>query len=93
MIFLQHFVTFIVLVPLSKSNYASGRVKVNVKRWTQEEIAALKRQFDYSQLKPPNQASCLNAISNEPALVNRTWKHVKFRVWHEVRSLKKKMNL
>lgn len=56
--------------------------RVHYKVWTAKELEAVKRSPGklISLGKIPQQHDCLLAMKNEPILVDRGWKNIKFRV-------------
>ncbi|XP_038158589.1 M-phase phosphoprotein 8 isoform X1 [Cyprinodon tularosa] len=66
--------------------------KRNKRLWSEEEQAAVRRQFgDFSQLvKVPGKKECDRCLAAEPALSTRTWREVKYFVHNSIQSLKRR---
>ncbi|XP_058470675.1 M-phase phosphoprotein 8 isoform X2 [Solea solea] len=77
--------------PISTAESAK-RPKRNKRLWSEEEQAAVRRQFgDFSKLsKVPGKKDCDACLAAEPALSSRTWREVKYFVHNSIQSLKRK---
>jgi hypothetical protein len=63
-------------------------------KWSQEEKDAIHRQlkswFKGPNPKPPGRLACLACKQKEPALENRDWKAIKFAVYNEIVTQKRR---
>ncbi|XP_041662533.1 M-phase phosphoprotein 8 isoform X2 [Cheilinus undulatus] len=66
--------------------------KRNKRLWSEEEQAAVRRQFgDFCKLmKVPGKKDCDACLAAEPALNTRTWREVKYFVHNSIQSLKRR---
>ncbi|XP_060909495.1 M-phase phosphoprotein 8 isoform X2 [Labrus mixtus] len=66
--------------------------KRNKRLWSEEEQAAVRRQFgDFCKLvKVPGKKDCDACLAAEPALNTRTWREVKYYVHNSIQSLKRR---
>ncbi|XP_028446575.1 M-phase phosphoprotein 8 isoform X1 [Perca flavescens] len=66
--------------------------KRNKRLWSEEEQAAVRRQFgDFCKLvKVPGKKDCDACLAAEPALNTRTWREVKYFVHNSIQSMKRR---
>ncbi|XP_040912899.1 M-phase phosphoprotein 8 isoform X2 [Toxotes jaculatrix] len=66
--------------------------KRNKRLWSEEEQAAVRRQFgDFCKLvKVPGKKDCDACLAAEPALNSRTWREVKYFVHNSIQSMKRR---
>ncbi len=69
--------------------------KRNKRLWSEEEQAAVRRQFgDFCKLvKVPGKKDCDACLAAEPALNSRTWREVKYFVHNSIQSMKRRGHL
>lgn len=71
----------------------ASKPQKRIKRlWSEEEQAAVRRQFgDFSKLvKVPGKKDCDACLLAEPALNSRTWREVKYFVHNSIQSMKRR---
>lgn len=79
--------------PMSPAVTSAAKPQKRIKRlWSEEEQAAVKRQFgDFCKLvKVPGKKDCDACLAAEPALNNRTWREVKYYVHNSIQSMKRR---
>jgi hypothetical protein len=61
-------------------------------KWTAAEKQAIDRQLGrfVTTMKVPGRLECIQAISKEPVLRNRTWKNVKYNVYNRICGMKRR---
>ncbi|XP_053295357.1 M-phase phosphoprotein 8 isoform X2 [Pleuronectes platessa] len=75
-----------------QTNTGEKPQKRNKRLWSEEEQAAVRRQFgDFCKLvKVPGKKDCDACLAAEPALNTRTWREVKYFVHNSIQSMKRK---
>ncbi|XP_034430968.1 M-phase phosphoprotein 8 isoform X2 [Hippoglossus hippoglossus] len=75
-----------------QTNTGEKPQKRNKRLWSEEEQAAVRRQFgDFCKLvKVPGKKDCDACLAAEPALNSRTWREVKYFVHNSIQSMKRR---
>ncbi|XP_035507013.2 M-phase phosphoprotein 8 isoform X2 [Scophthalmus maximus] len=77
---------------VKRANPAVKTQKRNKRLWSEQEQAAVRRQFgDFCKLvKVPGKKDCDACLAAEPALNSRTWREVKYFVHNSIQSMKRR---